>query len=127
MTIFEEVKNSVTARQAALQYGIKVGRNGMARCPFHNDQHPSMKINIGLCCFACGEKGDVIAFVSKVFGITPYEATIKLAEDLGVNESGYRLIVNVGKDGCQEVPHIHMHLLAGGNLGGFGFPCNNKK
>ena len=46
----------------------------------------------------------------------------KIAEDLGVGESGYRLIVNVGKDGCQEVPHLHMHLLAGGNLGGFGFP-----
>ena len=49
----------------------------------------------------------------------------KIAEDLGVNESGYRLIVNVGKNGCQEVPHIHMHLLAGGYLGGFGFP-NDK-
>ena len=49
----------------------------------------------------------------------------KIAEDLGVSESGYRLIVNVGKNGCQEVPHIHMHLLAGGYLGGFGFP-NDK-
>ena len=46
----------------------------------------------------------------------------KIAEDLGVND---RLIVNVGKNGCQEVPHIHMHLLAGGYLGGFGFP-NDK-
>ncbi|EFY07384.1 histidine triad nucleotide-binding protein [Succinatimonas hippei] len=46
----------------------------------------------------------------------------KIAEDLNVNESGYRLIVNVGKDGGQEVPHIHMHLLAGGKLGGLGFP-----
>ena len=46
----------------------------------------------------------------------------KIAEDLGVAESGYRLIVNCGKNGCQEVPHIHMHLLAGGYLGGFGFP-----
>ena len=46
----------------------------------------------------------------------------KIAADLNVNESGYRLIVNVGKDGGQEVPHIHMHLLAGGKLGGLGFP-----
>ena len=49
----------------------------------------------------------------------------KIAEDLGVSESGYRLIIKVGKNGCQEVPHIHMHLLAGGYLGGFGFP-NDK-
>lgn len=87
MTIFEEVKNSVTARQAALQYGIKVGRNKMACCPFHNDHHPSMKVDTGFCCFACGEKGDVIAFVSNLFGLTPYQAARKLAEDFGIQLS----------------------------------------
>ena len=46
----------------------------------------------------------------------------KIATDLGVNESGYRLVVNVGPDGGQEVPHLHVHLLAGGKLGGLGFP-----
>lgn len=46
----------------------------------------------------------------------------KIARDLGVDRSGYRLIVNVGEDGGQEVPHIHMHLLAGGRLGGLGWP-----
>lgn len=46
----------------------------------------------------------------------------KIATDLGVDKSGYRLIVNCGSDGGQEVPHIHMHLLAGGKLGGLGFP-----
>lgn len=46
----------------------------------------------------------------------------KIAEELGVEKSGYRLIFNVGPDGCQEVPHIHMHFLAGGNLGMGGFP-----
>lgn len=114
MTIFEEVKNSVTARQAALQYGIKVGRNGMARCPFHNDHHPSMKIDIGFCCFACGEKGDVIAFVSKLFGITPYEATIKLAEDFGIQ---FSIQSSFGKRGKKtttkpqlQQPCIEYHL-----------------
>lgn len=46
----------------------------------------------------------------------------KIAKDLGVDESGYRLVVNCGPDGGQEVPHIHMHFLAGGKLGGLGFP-----
>lgn len=46
----------------------------------------------------------------------------KIAKDLGVAESGYRLIVNCGPDGGQEVLHIHMHLLAGGKLGFLGMP-----
>ena len=40
MTLFEQVKECVTARQAAVHYGIKVKRNGMACCPFHKDRHP---------------------------------------------------------------------------------------
>ena len=43
MNVFEAVKQSVTTRQAASYYGIRVGRNGMACCPFHNDRTPSMK------------------------------------------------------------------------------------
>ena len=39
------------------------------------------------------------------------------AEKLGVKESGYRLITNIGSDGGQEVAHIHCHLLAGQKLG----------
>lgn len=42
-SVFEVVKQSVTAREAAELYGIAVGRGGMACCPFHDDRHPSMK------------------------------------------------------------------------------------
>lgn len=41
----------------------------------------------------------------------------KLAEQEGISEDGYRLIVNCNKDGGQEVFHIHMHLLGGKQLG----------
>ena len=41
--VFEAVKQSVTTRQAALVYGISVGRNGMACCPFHDDRHLILK------------------------------------------------------------------------------------
>ena len=62
MNVFEAVKQSVTTRQAAEHYGIRVNRNGMACCPFHNDKTPSMKLDKRFHCFGCGADGDVIDF-----------------------------------------------------------------
>jgi histidine triad (HIT) family protein len=44
-------------------------------------------------------------------------AAAKIAKQEGIDESGYRLIMNCNKDAGQEVFHIHMHLLGGKNLG----------
>ena len=41
----------------------------------------------------------------------------QLVKDYNLEKTGYRLITNAGKDGNQEVPHFHFHLLAGQNLG----------
>ncbi|QLE85276.1 purine nucleoside phosphoramidase [Shewanella sp. Scap07] len=41
----------------------------------------------------------------------------KLAEEAGIAEDGYRLIMNCNKHGGQEVYHIHMHLVGGQPLG----------
>ena len=41
----------------------------------------------------------------------------KLAEEAGIAEDGYRIIMNCNKHGGQEVFHIHMHLLGGCSLG----------
>ncbi|MFZ0485458.1 MAG: HIT domain-containing protein [Arenicellales bacterium] len=41
----------------------------------------------------------------------------KLAQEEGIAESGYRLIVNCNRDGGQVVFHLHMHLLGGRPLG----------
>ena len=84
MNIFQVVKENVTARQAAEQYGLKVNKNGMVCCPFHDDRHPSMKVDKGFCCFACGAKGDVITFVADFFHLAPLEAAKKLAEDFQI-------------------------------------------
>ncbi len=85
MNVFEEVKRSVTARQAAEYYGIKVGRNGMALCPFHDDRHPSMKVDRRFHCFGCQKDGDVIDLTASLFSIPPKEAALKLAEDFSVS------------------------------------------
>jgi histidine triad (HIT) family protein len=44
-------------------------------------------------------------------------AAARIAEDAGLSEDGYRLIVNCGPHGGQEVPHLHLHLLGGRPLG----------
>ena len=41
----------------------------------------------------------------------------KVARDAGLVESGYRLLANTGHDSHQEVPHLHVHILAGRKLG----------
>lgn len=41
----------------------------------------------------------------------------QIARDEGISDSGYRLIINCGEHGRQEVPHIHMHLLGGDDVG----------
>ena len=41
----------------------------------------------------------------------------QIAQEQGIAESGYRLIVNCRDDGGQEVYHLHMHLVGGRNLG----------
>lgn len=84
MNVFEAVKQSVSTRQAAEMYGLKVKRNGMVLCPFHNDKNPSMKVDKRFHCFACQADGDVIDFVSKLFGIGLKEAANKLACDFGI-------------------------------------------
>lgn len=40
-----------------------------------------------------------------------------VARQLGLVEPGYRLLANIGADGGQEVPHLHVHLFGGGPLG----------
>ena len=85
MTIYEKVKSAVTVRQAAERYGLDFDRKGMARCPFHDDRHPSMKLNEDyFYCFGCGASGDVIALTAKLTGLSPGEAARRLTDDFGI-------------------------------------------
>lgn len=85
MNVFEAVKPNISTRQAAEMYGIKVNRNGMAVCPFHNDKNPSIKVDKRFHCFACQADGDVIDFVSRLCGLPCKEAAMKLADDFGIS------------------------------------------
>ena len=83
--MYETFKAAVTTRQAAESFGIGVSKHGMARCPFHDDHTPSLKLDKRYYCFACGESGDVIDFTAKFFGISLHSAAIKLARDFGID------------------------------------------
>ena len=55
------------------------------------------------------ENSDVIGHIFVVIN--------KLVNELGIAESGYRIINNAGKDGGQTVPHLHFHLIGKRKLG----------
>jgi histidine triad (HIT) family protein len=44
----------------------------------------------------------------------------KVAADLGLSEGGYRLVLNEGHEGGKAVPHLHMHVIGGKELGPIG-------
>ena len=90
LNVFEAVKQSVTTRQAAEYYGIHVGRNGMACCPFHNDKTPSMKLDRRYHCFGCGADGDVIDFAAALYGLGKKEAAVQLAQDFGLSYEDWK-------------------------------------
>ena len=57
------------------------------------------------------EKEDEI-LIGKIYGVIN-----KIAEEKGFKDEGYRVIVNCGENGGQEVMHLHFHILAGTKLG----------
>ena len=125
MSIYETVKAAISVKDAAEQYGLKVNRNGMICCPFHNDRHPSLKLNEDyFYCFGCGATGDVIDFTARLFGLSSYEAAQKLVADFGLDpdkppaaaalrKSKYPLVRAFRQDElyCRRVLNDYLRLL----------------
>ena len=86
MSTYARIKQTVTTRQAAERYGLSVNRSGMAKCPFHADHNPSMKVDDRFYCFGCHTSGDVIDFTARLFGLSSYDAAKKLEIDFGIGE-----------------------------------------
>ncbi len=81
-----------------------------------DDIHPIAPVHIliipkkPLVSIATMEDNDV-ALVGKMFLVAR-----DIAKDLNISEKGYKLFIRVGRDGGQEVPHLHLHLLGGAHL-----------
>lgn len=61
------------------------------------------------------ESADAIDAESSAWVSAVFEAIPKVAKACGL-ENGYRVITNIGEDGCQSVKHIHFHILGGKKL-----------
>lgn len=46
-----------------------------------------------------------------------HKAVFKVAEKTNITQTGYRVISNCGSNGGQEVPHLHLHVLGGKDIG----------
>ena len=49
-----------------------------------------------------------------------YILALKIVRSCDLEQKGYRLVINQKDDGGQQVPHLHMHLIGGENLGQMG-------
>ena len=84
MTVFDAIRDRVSARDAAEMYGLTFGRNGRALCPWHDDTRPDLTFypDTGLCyCHACHSGGDAVALTARLFNLSQIEAARKVNSD----------------------------------------------
>ena len=117
MNQFESVRAAVPLRDAAKHYGLTVSRNGMTCCPFHEDRHPSLKMNEDyFFCFGCGASGDVIDFTARLFGISLKDAARKLSADFGISAETKQVFIRQNPSRleelrCRRALTAYLHLL----------------
>ena len=84
MTIFELVRQEVTAEDAARLYGLKFDRAGRGFCPWHNDgKHAALQFfdDGGCYCHSCHQHGDATAITAQMLGVTAKDAAERLRQD----------------------------------------------
>ena len=85
MDVFKAVKAHVRARDVAEWQGLQVHRNGFALCPFHDDHHPSLKLDDRYHCFGCGADGDAVDLLSALQGGRNLRAcAVEIAEEFHI-------------------------------------------
>lgn len=83
--VFREVRERVSAQDAARFYGLQFDRRGWALCPFHRDKHPSMSFRNGrFRCWVCDVGGDSIDFTARLLGLDAMGAVERLNADFGL-------------------------------------------
>lgn len=104
--IANEIKNQLDTIQVFEYYGLQPNRKGFVCCPFHNEKTPSFKVykgNGGYHCFGCGEHGDVVSFVQKLFNLSFSESLRKIDTDFGLNIFGLHSFEDVRRSHYQQM------------------------
>ena len=85
---------------------------------FFNDINPQAKVHIlGIPKFPCITFSDYLKNADDQNILSFFKSIQIVINKLSIQENGYRLITNSGEDGGQEVPHFHVHILAGEKIG----------
>lgn len=75
-----EIKQKLKIGTVLGHYGLKPDKNGMLKCPFHEDKTPSLKIYTATNtynCFGCGANGDAIQFIESFEKLSKHQAIVK--------------------------------------------------
>ena len=81
-----EIKARLSILSVLKHYGLQPDRNHMLKCPFHDDEKPSMKVYLEtgtFHCFGCGRSGDTIEFIQQKENCTKHEAILKAQGFIG--------------------------------------------
>lgn len=82
--IFQEVRERVSAQDAARHYGFQPSHAGFIPCPFHHEKTASLKLypgEGGFYCFGCHSGGSVLDFVAQLYGLDALGAVRRLNDD----------------------------------------------
>ena len=84
---------------------------------FFYDINPIAKIHVlGIPKINCMDIGDFINISDQKTVKNFFNKVLEVVIKLGINDTGYRLVTNTGKNGGQEVPHFHIHIIGGEKL-----------
>ena len=108
MSIFEDIRDHKTDVSLVYQDAyVTAFEDKYSNTPIHILIIPNKKM----------ESLDDITIEDEIYLGKILITASKIAKIKNINESGYRLITNCNKDGGQEIPYLHFHLIGGAPLG----------
>lgn len=84
----DECKRTISCAAVCRQYGLKITPSGFARCPWHDDTKPSMKVyegSRGCFCFACSKGGSCIDLTMAINNEPLRDAVNRLVRDFNLD------------------------------------------